>query len=127
MKCRGIVRENGKKTVVWFGSYGLNEDGTAKFANDEHTSYTNQQQGAADSLTQRLSVLEGELWYDIYYGLPLLEKGINKANIDASVVGIIMQHPDVQSILKFESKVTNERYELNVVIQSTFGTLTLTI
>ena len=127
MKCRGIVRENGNKTVVWFGSYGLNEDGTAKFANEAHESYTNEQQGVADSLTQRLSVIEGELWYDVYYGIPLLDKDTNKAIIDMNVANIINQHPDVQSIIKFESRVVNHKYTANIAVQSVYGELSLTI
>ncbi len=119
MRCRRIYKGN----VVWFGSYGKNNDDTARFfaAGNKHDNYSDNQEAVADSLTQRLSVIQKELWYATSYGLPLFEKTRSKATVDATVADIIMQHPDVVSILSFSSEVVNHKYSCSVSIQSTFG------
>lgn len=129
MICRRIARENGQKTIVWFGSYGKNGDGTAMFFNPSniHDNYGTENVAVADSLTQRLNVLKNELWYNINYGLPLLEKNISKLAIDMSVASIIEQHPDVLDILSFESKVVGRQYFGEIVISTIYGELNLTI
>ena len=91
--------------VVWFGSYGITADGHSKFynENDIHDNFADKQQGVCDSLTQRLSVIRGELWYNINFGLPLLEKIESKIAIDAAISEIVLAHPDVEEIATFES------------------------
>ena len=108
MRCRNIVkRSDGSKTIVWFGSIGKDENGNAIKAEN----YVGSQQGLAASLTQRLSILKGELWTNINYGLPLLEK-VDKTIMDSVVIDILLTHPDVKSILKFASKVENNVYKI---------------
>lgn len=128
MRCRRLKNENGTKHVVWFGSYGKNNDGTAKFFNEnnKHDNFAGQQQGVADSLTQHLSVLKYELWYAMNYGLSLLDKRKSKMFFDAEAYDIILQHPDVEGILEFESEKINNRYIARVKIQSTFGVVNVT-
>ena len=119
MRCRRIVDGN----VVWFGSKGKQANGHAEFfnPNDKHDNYADNQEAVADSLTQRLSVIQKELWYATSYGLPLFEKTRSKATVDATVADIITQHPDVVSILSFSSEVVNHKYSCSVSVQSTFG------
>ena len=42
--------------------------------NNKHENYGKEKEAIIDSLTQRLSVIKGELWYNVSAGLPLLEK-----------------------------------------------------
>ena len=123
MRCRRLKDVNGHKHIVWFGSYGINPDGTAKFfnANDKHDNFADEQQGVADSLTQHLSILQDELWYAIDYGLSLLDKRKSKLYFDAEAYEIIMQHPDVMEILEFNSEKIDTQYKATIKIQSTFG------
>ena len=129
MKCRRIKKQTNENTIVWFGSYGLNGDGTAKFYNpsDKHDNFADEQEGVRDSLTQRLSVIKNELWYNINYGLPLLEKIKYKAEIDTTVASIILTHENVLEITSFESSVIQHHYSAKFVVMTTFGELELSI
>lgn len=128
MRCRRLKNDNGNKIVVWFGSYGKNLDGTAKFFNEtnKHDNFSDRQQGVADSLTQHLSILRYELWYAMNYGLSLLDKQKSKMFFDAEATEIILQHPDVESILEFESEKVANKYVAAVTIQSRFGIVNVT-
>ena len=92
-----------------------------------YLSYDKNQQGLNDSLIQRLSVLKGELWYNVNQGLPLIEKIKSKHLIDASVLSIIADHPDVDKIISFSSRVENNKYRCGVEILSKFGQLSIII
>lgn len=117
MKCRTIKNGN----VIWFGSYGKNPDGTAKFDNDKKESYSDKQQGLVSRLTQKLSVIKTELWYRMSYGLPLYDKLNSKVYLDAVVVSIISNEDDVVSIESFKSTVDNHKYHCDAKINSIYG------
>lgn len=117
MRCRKIV--NGE--VVWFNSLGTDDEG--KSIPSEN--FSTEQQAVADSLTQRLSVLRKELWYDVNYGLPLIEKVKSKEYMDAAIADIILENPDVIRIQSFSSQIVNHKYTYNVVVLSTYGELSL--
>ena len=119
MRCRKIINNN----IVWFGSYGKNQDGTAIKADN----FSTEQQNVADSLTQRLSVLKGELWYKVSYGIPLFEKIKSKAYIDSYVATVVKQHPEVVSIIKFSSELVNKHYIAEIEILSSYGSIKLNI
>lgn len=125
MKCRALKDGN----VVWFGSYGKNADGTAKFYNssDKHISYSDEQQSVADALTQKLSVIKGELWYRVNYGLPLFERIKSKAYLDTVVIDIITGHEDVTQINSFKSQIIDKHYTCNAEIQSKYGVINFQI
>lgn len=130
MKCRRIKKENQNNLLVWFGSYGKNQDGTAKFFNtkDKHDNFADEQEGLVDGLTQELSILQGELWYDINFGLPLLEKTKDKNEIDAIILELLLSHRDVEEILSFSSEITQEHhYSAMMSIKSTFGIININI
>lgn len=134
MRCRRIkvwYDENNTKhtSVVWFGSYGIDDNDNAKFVNphDKHDNFADKQQGVADSLTQRLSVIKKELWYNVSYGLPLFDKQKSKLAIDAFVGSTITSHPDVVSIKSFDSKVVDKKYTCNTVIITKYGEMTLNL
>lgn len=86
--------------------------------------YSTEEQGVIDSLTQRLSILKGELWININYGIPLLEKHKNKYIFDYTIIEIITSHPDVLSV-NFNSKVENNKYYFYANIVSKYGKLVL--
>ena len=123
MRCRNIV--NGD--IVWFGSIGLNDDGTAIFANEEHESYANDRDGTVASLTERLSVIKNELWYDMRYGIPLIDKVSSKAEMDVFIIQIVSEHPDVVSVTNFESKMIQHNYTCNMTINTIYGDISLSI
>ena len=108
MRCRKVIKDKDHYNIVWFGSYGKNEDGTSKKYNDGKESYAKEQEGLASSLIQRLNCLQGELFYKIDYGLPLLDKIKDREIFDSIIVDIILSHPDVRAIKSFYSEVDNQ-------------------
>lgn len=123
MRTRAIKDNN----IVWFGSYGKNADGSAKFYNADKSSFSEKQTAVADSLTQRLSVLRGELWYRVSYGIPLFDKVNSKTLIDTFVASTVTGHEDVVRIESFESLLQNHKYTCNMKIISVYGDLILQI
>ena len=129
MKCRRLKKVGNTNHLVWFGSYGKNDDGTAKFYNpdDKHDNYADLQQGLCDDLVQRLSIIQTELFYAVEYGIPLFNKITKKAEIDIEVLDIIDSHPEVYSIMDFSSEIRGRTYSAQAVIQSAYGVTTMTI
>ena len=131
MRCRRIIKQpNGNYYLVWFGTNAYKkEDGNANFynTNNKHDNYGDKQEGLTYSLTQRLSVLQHELWYDYENGMPIIDKTKSKAIIDAYVIKTILNHPDVISIEDFESKVEQHNYSCKIKINSVFGSLDISI
>lgn len=80
----------------------------AKKWKDDLSSYAEKQEGTASSLIQRLSVIQGELWYKINYGLPLFDKVRDKGIMDSVIIDMILSHPDVASIEFFASSTSKE-------------------
>lgn len=134
MRCRRnkIVSDSANQRdfrVVWFGSYGTDENGKALFFNkdNKHDNFSSKQQAVVDSLSQRLSVLKGELWYSINEGLPLLDKTKSKLSLDSALGSIILKHPDVTSIIEFNSKIFNRKYHADVKILSVYGEISINL
>lgn len=96
--------------------------------NDIHDNYAEKQEGVATSLQQRLSVLKGELWYQVNYGLPLFDKNKSKTILDSYIASIIMAHPDIVSILEFNSeKNDNHVYSCWFRVLTTYGEMEMSI
>lgn len=154
MKCRRIDKETGN--IIWFGVKGTYNDisdtdlvvsenieasenitvGKTKTSklrsefyneNNHHDNYSIQQYAVVDSLTQRLSVLKYELWYDYYNGMPLLDKVRNKGIIDAWVIKKILAHQDVLNIENFKSTQDKWQYECNMTIITKYGEVELSL
>lgn len=124
MRCRRII--NGE--VVWFNSLGLdqskpttNKEGQTIYPAIKADNFSDTQQAVADSLTQRLSVLKKELWYKMQYGLPLFDKIKSKVFMDSEITSIILSHPDVRRIEKFNSTIVNKKYTFTCQIVSKYG------
>lgn len=109
MRCRKIVDGN----VVWFNKVNK--------ATKLDSSFSEAQQSVVDSLTQRLSVIKTELWYDISYGLPLFDKVKNKIAMDGAVASIVTSHPDVISMSSFESTIVNKKYSCKFQVVTKYG------
>ena len=82
--------------------------------------YSIKQRGVADNLIQWLSVLKNELWWQINYGLPILEKHKNKSIIDSVIINIVLSNRDVKNIIRFESKVENHIYKFSMIVDTVF-------
>lgn len=125
MKTR-IIDEN--RNIVWFGSYGKNKDGTAKFFNEDKSNYVDENEAIRCSLIQRLNVIKGELWYNIKTGIPLLEKQRSRGVIDSYIISTIMSHPDVISIVEFNSYIENNHiYKCNFKCSTKHGEINIDI
>ena len=113
----GVLLSNGQET-------GVVSLAAAKTLLDNYAVDTD---GVAASLTQRLSVIKGELWYQANFGLPLLEKQRGTTILDFVISDIITSHPGVASLDSFTSKIVGHTYYYNCSITSVFGdNLTIT-
>lgn len=95
--------------------------GEFSYTNKPVNNYHEGAEGVADSLTQRLSVIKGELWYQINFGLPLTDKHSSPVIFDMVIADIITAHPAVAGLKSFTSQKTGHTYSFNGVIQTIFG------
>lgn len=102
MKCRKV---NSDGQISWFTNNDYAEGSDAICA----------------SLTQRLSVLKGELWYQVNYGIPLTDKLNSVKLFDLVIADIITSHPEVTSIKSFKSGLTNHNYWYDAEIGTIYG------
>lgn len=117
MKCRNMIKVDGKDQIVFFGKYGQDATQTA-------SNYVENGDALAKLLTQKLSILRKELWFNQGFGLPLLDKS-TKIMMDATVADIVMHTDNVKDILEFKSKVVDKNYICYIKILSTFGTIVI--
>lgn len=133
MRVRRIMHEYSgttrRRTIVWFGSYGTNTDGTAKFVNpnDKHDNFSSENTMVKDSLIQRLSVIQHELWYNYQYGMPLVDEDTVKVAIDNFVMKTIQEHQDVLEITSFSSNLDKHNYHCDVQFTTKFGNASLSL
>lgn len=129
MRCRELYVDAQKKNhVVWFGSYGVDSNEFALKWKDGTTSFATAQEGISTLLTQRLSVIRTELWNNIKFGLPLIDKISSKEVIDSHVLEIISTTQDVRRVLSFESTLSNSHsYSCSVIVESTYSIVEVTL
>ena len=114
MRCRNSINKN----IVWFKSYGIEEDGKAKKVDEN---FVENEKAVAQSLKQKLSVIQGELWYHINYGLPLYNKVKSKGVLDAVILGILEDHPSVKKIINFKSSIVNHKYTFTFTVNTIYN------
>ena len=114
MRCRNSIGNN----IVWFKSYGIEEDGKAKKVDEN---FVENEKAVAQSLKQKLSVIQGELWYHINYGLPLYNKVKSKGVLDAVILGILEDHPSVKKIINFKSSIVNHKYTFTFTVNTIYN------
>ena len=90
-------------------------------------SFVDEKEGIISSLTERLSVLQGELWYKASYGQPITSITKSKILMDSFIVKVIESHPDVKSIDYFESYIENKKYYCYTTINTTYGNIELNL
>lgn len=133
MRVRRVMDERSSTTrrraIVWFGSYGTNTDGTAKFVNpnDKHDNFSSENTMVRDCLIQRLSVIQHELWYNYQYGMPLVDEDTAKVTIDNFVMKTIQEHQDVLEITSFTSNLDKHNYHCDVQFTTKFGNTSLSL
>ena len=133
MRVRRVMDEHSgttrRRTIVWFGSYGTNTDGTAKFVNmnDKHDNFSSENTMVRDCLIQRLSVIQHELWYNYQYGMPLVDEDTAKVTIDNFVMKTIQEHQDVLEITSFSSNLDKHNYHCDVQFTTKFGNTSLSL
>lgn len=133
MRVRRIIDERSgttrRRAIAWFGSYGTNTDGTAKFvnANDKHDNFSSENTMVRDCLIQRLSVIQHELWYNYRYGMPLVDDDTAKVTIDTFVMKTIQEHQDVLEITSFTSNLDKHNYHCDVQFTTKFGNTSLSL
>ena len=84
--------------------------------------YSENTDAVVDSLIQRLSVIKGELWYQVNFGMPLTEKLRGTTVLDMTIMDIITSHPGVAQLDSFTSAVKNHTYTFSGIIRSIYGT-----
>ena len=114
MRCRNSIDKN----IVWIKSYGIEEDGKAKKVDEN---FVENEKAVAQSLKQKLSVIQGELWYHINYGLPLYNKVKSKGVLDAVILGILEDHPSVKKIINFKSSIVNHKYTFTFTVNTIYN------
>lgn len=133
MRVRRVMDERSgttrRRAIVWFGSYGTNTDGTAKFVNpnDKHDNFSSENMMVRDCLIQRLSVIQHELWYNYQYGMPLVDEDTAKVIIDNFVMKTIQEHQDVLEITSFTSNLDKHNYHCDVQFTTKFGNTSLSL
>lgn len=131
MRVRRLVADNqtakSERRVVWFGSYGTNTDGTARFYNpdDKHDNFAEGNTFVRDSLIQRLSVIRHELWFNYQYGMPLVDDETSRVMIDAFVMETVQNHEDVIEVTSFSSYIKGHDYHCSISFSTTFGNDTI--
>ena len=83
--------------------------------------YSEDADAVVDSLIQRLSVIKGELWYQVNFGLPLTEKNRGVTIFDMTIMDIITSHPGVAQLDSFTSSIKNHVYTFTGQIRSVYG------
>lgn len=83
--------------------------------------YSEDTDAVVDSLIQRLSVIKGELWYQVNFGLPLTEKNRGVTIFDMTIMDIITSHPGVAQLDSFTSSIKNHVYTFTGQIRSVYG------
>lgn len=73
------------------------------------------------SLIQRLSVIKGELWWQVNYGMPLTDKVRGTTLYDMVIADIITSHPGVASIQSYSSNLVGHTYTYTYTIKTIFG------
>ena len=95
--------------------------GTCYLITPKTTNYVEDTDAVVASLIQRLSVIKGELWWQVNYGMPLTDKVRGTTLYDMVVTDIITSHPGVASIQSYSSNLVGHTYTYTCTIKTVFG------
>lgn len=122
-----VDKPGGINGTVWTASGADEQVGIASLTTPSVENYLEDTDAVAASLNQRLSIIKGELWYQVNYGLPLTEKQQSTTVLDLVIGDIISSHPGVASLDSYKSKLVGHTYYYDCQITSVFGeTLSVT-
>lgn len=124
MICRRLEEYDGKRNLVFFGVKGVYTDSEGKKRSvftDDKKSYSDGLDGVNQSLTQRLSLIKGELCHFMNAGFPLFDKVTSKHVFDAHIINVVSHHSEVKSIDKIESKILNRAYYCKIYFSTNYG------
>lgn len=122
MKCRNYVKGyDGKYHIAWFGSIGKTPDGKSIKAEN----VVDGLEGLISHLNQNLSVLEGELWWNEDEGIPLVEKYRSKGVMDSHLLSVLSRYTEVVGVKSFESTLTGNKYECNIILSTVYGDINI--
>lgn len=91
------------------------------YMESQEFNYSTGVRGVRDGLIPRLSVIKGELWYKMSYGLPLMEKIRSKGIYDSIIVRYITEYPDVTNLEEFSSNLDRHTYTFDSIINTVYG------
>ena len=91
-----------------------------KYNINRNDNYAKTQEAVANSLNQRLSVLQGELWYATTNGWPIFSNP-NKLICDTYLIETILEHPSVIFVDYFKSSIYNHTYSAYLEILTVYG------
>lgn len=114
------VRAVKDRNIVFFGSYGKDADGKALKYDSNMNSFSEEQQYICDDLYQKLSTIQGELWYAFEFGEPLYPQTTQDL-INIFILGEIDKIEEVNEVIEFESWIEKAKYHCKMVLQSIYG------
>lgn len=119
------ISDNQTKDVDYNKALRANDDYSTKFV--AHDNYATEQEGVVNSVIQRLSVIQGELWWQMDYGIPLFSNVSSKAIMDSSIIDMTLEHEDVLEFIDFNSTLENHNYKCNFEVLTTYGNIIVNI
>lgn len=122
MKIRNTIMTD-TLTPVFFGSTGTTPSGKKVQAQ----SFVESIDAVTAALNQRLSIIKNELWYNMSFGLPLIDKVSSKYIVDAAINEIVLNTQHVVEITRFESSISGHTYKCNMTIKSDYGVIQLSL
>lgn len=107
--------------TIWTADDDSVQVGRGSLTASSVSNYAEDTDAVVASLIQRLSIIKGELWYQVNYGLPLTDKQTSVNVFDLVIADIISSHPGVASLDKYTSKIVDHTYYYSCQITSIFG------
>lgn len=107
--------------TIWTTDVDSVQVGRGSLTTPSVANYAEDTDAVVASLIQRLSIIKGELWYQVNYGLPLTDKQTSVNVFDLVIADIISSHPGVASLDKYTSKIVDHTYYYSCQITSIFG------
>ncbi len=107
--------------TIWTADDDSVQVGRGSLTAPSVANYAEDTDAVVASLIQRLSIIKGELWYQVNYGLPLTDKQTSVNVFDLVIADIISSHPGVASLDKYTSKIVDHTYYYSCQITSIFG------
>ena len=98
-----------------------NANGKCTLTTTKLPNYVEDTDAVVVSLIQRLSVIKGELWWQVNYGVPLTDKVRGTTLYDMVITDIIASHPGVASIQSYSSNLVGHTYTYTCTIKTIFG------